>query len=61
MKNNKILIIVAILMLNVLVVVMVGQSLMGKATQYDLTLQEARKLAKKELTTYCLILDQTLT
>lgn len=49
MKNNKALIIVGVILLNVLVVFMIGQSLMGKTSQYDLTLAEARTLAAEEL------------
>ena len=49
MKNNKALIIVAVVLLNVLVVFMIGQSLLGKTSQYDKTLNEARSLAEQEL------------
>ncbi len=49
MKNNKVLIIVAVILLNVLVVFMIGQSFLGKASQYDKTLAEARTLAQQEL------------
>lgn len=49
MKNNKILIIVGILFLNLLVVYMVGQSLLGKSSQYEVTLAEARTYAEQEL------------
>ncbi len=49
MKNNRVLIIVGIILLNVLVLFMVGQSLLGKTSDYDLALAEARTLAKKEL------------
>ena len=49
MNNNKALIIVAVVLLNVLVVFMIGQSLLGKTSQYDKTLSEARTLAEKEL------------
>ena len=49
MKNNKILIIAGILLLNVLVVFMIGQSLLGKETEYDKILAEARSFAKQEL------------
>lgn len=49
MKNNKALIIVAVILLNVLVVFMIGQSLLGKTSQYDKTLNEARSLAEQEL------------
>lgn len=48
-KSNKLLIVVAILLLNVLVVWMIGQSLLGKVSKYDKTLNEARSLAKQEL------------
>ena len=49
MKNNKTLIIVGVILLNVLVVFMIGQSLLGKTSQYDKTLAEARTYAKQEL------------
>lgn len=49
MKNNKAIIIIAIVLLNVLVVFMLGQSLMGKASKYDLKLEEARALRDGEL------------
>lgn len=51
MKNNKVLIIVGVLFLNLLVVYMVGQSLLGKSSQYEKTLAEAREYAKQELCT----------
>lgn len=49
MKSNKTLIIVAILLLNVLVVYMVGQTLLGKASNYEIKLEEARNLAEQDL------------
>ncbi len=49
MKNNKALIIVAVILLNVLVVFMIGQSLMGKTSKYDAMVNEARALAGQEL------------
>ncbi len=49
MKNNKILIIIAVVLLNVLVVFMIGQSLLGKTSKYDETVAEARELANQEL------------
>ncbi len=49
MKNNKSLIIISIVLLNILVIFMVGQSLLGKSSQQDKLLEEARSLAKKEL------------
>ena len=49
MKNNKVLIIVGVLFLNLLVVYMVGQSLLGKSSQYEKTLAEARTYAEQEL------------
>ncbi len=49
MKNNKPLIIIAIILLNVLVVYIIGQSLLGKASSYDLKVAEAREYADKEL------------
>ncbi len=49
MKNNKALIIIGVILLNVLVVYMLGQSLMGKTSKYDQTLIEARTYAEKEL------------
>lgn len=47
--NNKVLIIVAVILLNVLVLYMIGQSLLGKTSQYDKTLNEARAYAEQEL------------
>lgn len=49
MKSNKALIIVSVVLLNILVVFMIGQSLLGKTSQYDKTLAEARELAELEL------------
>ena len=49
MKNNKTLIIIGVILLNILVVFMIGQSLMGKTTQYEQLLTEARSLAEQEL------------
>lgn len=49
MKNNKILIIAGVILLNVLVLYMIGQSLLGKTSEYDKTLTEARNYAKQEL------------
>ncbi len=49
MKNNKVLIIMAIILLNVLVVFTIGQNLLGKTSEYDRILEEARKLAEQEL------------
>lgn len=48
-KNNKILIIVGVILLNVLVLYMVGQSLLGKTSEYDKALAEARTYAEQEL------------
>ncbi len=49
MKNNKALIVVGIILLNVLVVFMFCQSLLGKSSQYESTLQQARAYAKNDL------------
>ncbi len=49
MKNNKILIIISVILLNVLVLFMIGQSFLGKASDYDIALSEARAFAKQEL------------
>lgn len=49
MKNNKALIIVGVILLNILVVFMIGQSFMGKTSKYDKILTEARSLAEQEL------------
>lgn len=49
MKNNKVFIIITVVLLNVLVVFMIGQSLLGKTSEYDKTLAEARALAEQEL------------
>ncbi len=48
-KNNKPLIIIVVILLNVLVVYTVGQSLLGKAGSYDKKVEEARSYAKDEL------------
>ncbi len=49
MKNNKVLIIVGVILLNIMVAFMIGQSLLGKTSQYDKTLAEARTFAQNEL------------
>lgn len=49
MKNNKVLIIIGIVFLNLLVVYMVGQSLLGKTSQYEQTIAKARSYAEEEL------------
>lgn len=49
MKNNKILIIICVILLNALVVFLVGQNLMGKESDYDIAVKEARELAENEL------------
>lgn len=49
MKNNKMLIIIGVVLMNLLVVFMSGQSLLGKDSKYDIALQEARDLADREL------------
>ena len=49
MKNNKLLIIIGVILLNVLVVFMIGQSLTGKTNKYEAILAEAREYAKQEL------------
>ncbi len=49
MKNNKTLIIIAVVLLNVLVVFMIGQTLLGKTSEFDQTINEARQYAKQEL------------
>lgn len=49
MKNNKVLVIIGIIFLNLLVVYMVGQSLLGKGNKYDETLVQARTYADEEL------------
>lgn len=48
-SNNKVVIIVAIVLMNVFVIYMVGQSLLGKSSKYDVTLDEARAYAEQEL------------
>ena len=48
-KNNKVLIIIGVILLNVLVLYMLGQSLLGKTSVYDKTLAEARTYAEQEL------------
>ncbi len=49
MKNNKVLIIVGVLFLNIIAVYMIGQSLMGKNTQYEQSLIDARGFYEQEL------------
>ena len=49
MKNNKALIIIGVVFMNLLVVFMVGQNLMGKESKYDIALAEARELSQREL------------
>lgn len=49
MKNNKLLIIIAVIFLNLLVVFMIGQNMMGKDSKFDITLAQARELAEKQL------------
>lgn len=48
-KSNRILIIVAVILLNVLVLYMIGQSLLGKTSEYDKTIAEARAYSEQEL------------
>lgn len=49
MKNNKVLIIIGIIFLNIVAAYMIGQSLMGKTTQYEQTLIDARGFFEQEL------------
>lgn len=49
MKNNKPLVFIAIILLNVLVVYSVGQSFLGKSSSYEMKVEEARNYAKQEL------------
>lgn len=49
MKNNKPLIIIGVIVLNVIVIFMIGQSLLGKSSSYDLKVAEAREYAEQEL------------
>ena len=49
MKNNKVLIIICIVLLNILVVFIIGQNFMGKPSEYDNSLEEARSFAQQEL------------
>lgn len=48
-KNNKILIIIGVILLNILAVYVIGQSLQGKESVYDVALAEARSYAEQEL------------
>lgn len=48
-SNNKVLVIFAVLLLNVLVLYMVGQNLMGTTSEYDDALAQARTYAEQEL------------
>ena len=49
MKNNKALIVAGIILLNILVIYMLGQNLLGKSSQYEQTVAQARTYAKQEL------------
>lgn len=49
MKNNKMLIIIGVVLLNVIVVFMFAQSLLGKTNVYDQTLIDARALVEQNL------------
>ncbi len=49
MKSKKILIIVGVILINLIVAFMLGQSLLGKESKYDVTLKQARELAEREL------------
>lgn len=49
MKNNKALVIICVILLNVLVVFMVGQAFAGKESDYDKMLRQAREYTQQEL------------
>lgn len=49
MKNVKPLIIIGVILLNVIVIFIIGQSLLGKASSYDVKVSEARKYAEQDL------------
>ncbi len=49
MKNNKILIIIGVVLLNIIVVFMFAQSMLGKTSAYDQTLIDARTLVEQNL------------
>lgn len=49
MKNNKILIVVGIILINIVVIYTAGQSLLGKTSKYDAAVQEARQYAEQYL------------
>ena len=48
-KNNKVLIIIGVILLNVLVLFMLGQSMLGKTSEYDKTLAEATAEEKNRI------------
>ncbi|MBQ4260126.1 MAG: WG repeat-containing protein [Lachnospiraceae bacterium] len=48
-SNNKVLIIVGVLLMNVLVLYMIGQTLLGKESPYDIAVREARTYVENEL------------
>lgn len=48
-RNNKILIIIGVLLMNVFVLYMIGQSFLGGTSEYEKALAEARTYAEKEL------------
>ncbi len=49
MKNNKVLIIVAVVLINILAVYMIGQSFLGKASEYDKAVSEAQTFVEQKL------------
>lgn len=49
MKNNKVLIIIAIILLNVLAICIIGQSLMSNISEYDAFVNEGKAYYEKEL------------
>lgn len=49
MKNNKMLIIIGVVLLNIIVVFMFAQSMLGKTSAYDQTLIDARALVEQNL------------
>ncbi len=49
MKNNKVLIIVGVILINILVAFVIGQSLMGKESEFDIAISQARDYVQKDL------------
>lgn len=49
MKNNKVLIIIAVILINIVAIFTIAQSLLGKVSEYDKSLSAARDLVEQKL------------